>query len=74
MIVHREVDDAATELEQQFLRVSIPPVLFNSIVDCLLRQAILQLESGNRQAIDEYRGIKLLVLGVRTVNIPATRL
>src|SRR6266436_4816142 len=41
VIVYREVNDAAPELEQQFLRVPIALVLFDGVLDRLLRKAVL---------------------------------
>ena len=53
VVVHGEMDDAAPELEQQFARVAVALVLLDRVLDRLLGQAVLQLEGGNRQAVDE---------------------
>ena len=52
-VVHREVDDAAAELEEQLPRVAVALVLLDGVLDGLLGQAVLQLEGGDRQAVDE---------------------
>ena len=53
LIVHREVDHAAPELEQQLPRVAVALVLLDRVLDRLLGEAVLQLERGDRQAVDE---------------------
>ena len=57
-VVHREVDDAAAELEQQLARVAVALVLLDGVVDRLLGEAVLQLEGGDRQAVDEQRQVE----------------
>ena len=52
-LVHREVRDAAPELEQLLARVAILLVLQHRIVRRLLGEAVLQLERENRQPVDE---------------------
>ena len=52
-VVDREVGDAAAELEQLLARVAVALVLLDGVVDRLLRQAVLQLERRDRQAVDE---------------------
>ena len=52
-VVHREVHHAAAELEQQLARVAVALVLLDGVLDRLLGQAVLQLEGGDRQAVDE---------------------
>ena len=52
-VVHGEVDHAAAELEQQLARVAVALVLLDGVVDRLLGEAVLQLEGGDRQAVDE---------------------
>ena len=47
------MDDAAAELEQPLPRVAVALVLLNGVLDRLLGQAVLQLEGGDRQAVDE---------------------
>ena len=54
-VVHGEVDHAAAELEQQLARVAVALVLLDGVLDGLLGQAVLQLERGDRQAVDEQR-------------------
>ena len=49
----REVDHAAAELEQPLARVAVALVLLDRVLDGLLGQAVLQLEGGDRQAVDE---------------------
>ena len=53
VVVHGEMDDAAAELEQHLARVAVALVLLDRILDRLLGQAVLQLEGGDRQAVDE---------------------
>src|SRR5690349_852767 len=53
MIIHREVDDAATESEQGLPRISVSFVLLYGILRRLFRQAVLELEGRNWQAVDE---------------------
>ena len=45
--------DAAAELEQQLPRIAVALVLLDGVLDRLLGQAVLQLERGDRQAVDE---------------------
>ncbi len=52
-VVHREVHHAAAELEQPLARVAVALVLLDGILDGLLGEAVLQLEGGDRQAVDE---------------------
>ena len=66
-IVHGEVDDAAPELEQRLPRIAVALELFDRVRDGLLRQAVLELEGGNRQSVDEGRHVERLraaILGV----------
>ena len=44
---------AAAELEQSLARVAVAPVLLDRILDRLLGEAVLQLEGGDGQAVDE---------------------
>ena len=53
VVVHGEVHDAAAELEEQLARVAVALVLLDGVLDRLLGQAVLQLEGGDRQAVDE---------------------
>ena len=52
-LIHREVGDAAPELEQLLARVAILLVLQHRVVRRLLGEAVLQLEREHRQPIDE---------------------
>ena len=52
-VVDGEVDDAAAELEEQLARVAVALVLLDRVLDRLLGEAVLQLEGGDRQAVDE---------------------
>ena len=47
VIIHCEMNDTAAELEEQFLRVPVPLVLLDGVLDRLLRQAVLELERGD---------------------------
>ena len=53
LIVHREVHQAAAELKEQLARVAVALVLLHRVFHGLLGEAVLQLESGDGQAIDE---------------------
>ena len=53
VVVDGEVDEAAPELEQFFLRVAVAPVLLNRVGHRLLGEAVLELEGGDGQAVDE---------------------
>ena len=53
MVIHGEMGDAPPELEQQLARVAVSLVLLDGIGDGLLGQAVLQLEGGHRQTVDE---------------------
>ena len=57
-VVHREVHDAATELEKPLARVAVAAVLLDSIFNRLLGEAVLELERGNRQTVDEQAQIE----------------
>ena len=52
-VVHGEVHHAAAELEQQLARIAVALVLLDGILDGLLGEAVLQLEGGDGQAVDE---------------------
>ncbi len=52
-VVHREVHHAAAELEQPLARVAVAAVLLDGVLDRLLGEAVLQLEGGDGQAVDE---------------------
>jgi hypothetical protein len=53
VVVHGEVHHAAPELEELLAGLAIALVLLNGVPDGLLRQAVLELEGGYRQAVDE---------------------
>lgn len=53
MLVHGEVRDAATELEEFLPRVAVALVLLDCVLDGLFGQVVLQLECGDGQAVDE---------------------
>ena len=53
MVVHREMRQAAAKLEELLARVAVALVLLHGVVHRLLGQAVLQLEGGDRQAVDE---------------------
>ena len=53
VVVHGEVHDAAAELEELLARVAVALVLLDGVLDRLLGEAVLQLEGGDRQAVDE---------------------
>lgn len=53
VLVDREVRDAAAELEQLLAQVAVTFVLLHGVVHRLLGQAVLQLEGGHRQPVDE---------------------
>src|SRR5947208_6747553 len=53
VVVDGKVGDAAAELEKTFPRVAVALVLLNRVLDGLLREAVLELEGCDRQAVDE---------------------
>ena len=53
VVVHREVHHAAAELEELFAGVAVALVLLHGVFDRLLGEAVLQLERGDRQTVDE---------------------
>jgi len=67
VVVHGEVDQAAAELEELLPRVAVALVLLHRVGHGLLGQAVLQLEGGHRQAVDEkgqVEGQRRLVVAV----------
>src|SRR6266542_2787373 len=58
LLVHRKMDHAAAELEQLLARVAVTLVLRHCIRDRLFREAVLQFEGRERQAVDEQRDIE----------------
>ena len=53
VVVHGEVGQAAAQLKELLTGVSVALVLLDGIIHRLLRQAVLQLEGGDGQAVDE---------------------
>ena len=71
-VVHGEVDHAPAEVEEELLGVPVPLVLLDRVVDGLLGQAILELERGDGQAVDEeaqVQGELRLVLAVTSWRV-----
>jgi hypothetical protein len=60
--------DAAAELEQLLARVAVPAILLDRILHGLLREAVLQLERGDRQAVDEEAQVERPARLVRAVG------
>ncbi len=58
VVVHRKVHHAAPELEQPLARVAVALVLLDGVFDRLLGQAVLQLEGGDGQTVDEQRHVQ----------------
>ena len=58
VLIHGEMRHTAAELEELFARVAIALVLFHSVFDRLFGEAVLQLERGDRQAVDEQADVK----------------
>ena len=67
-VVHREMHHAAAELEQPLARVAVAPVLLDGVLDGLLGEAVLQLEGGDGQAVDEQAQIERAARLVRAVG------
>ena len=67
-LVDREVHRTAAELEQPFARIAVAPVLLDGILDRLFGEAVLQLESGDRQAVDEQAQVESAVHLVAAVG------
>ena len=57
-VVHREVHHAAAEGKQRLARVPVALVLHHCVGNGLLGEAVLELEGGERQPIDEQAQIK----------------
>ena len=53
VVVDGEVYEAASELEQLLTRVAVALVLLDRVLHRLLGEAVLELEGGDRQAVDE---------------------
>ena len=58
VLIHREVRHAASELEEFLAGVAVALVLFHGVLNRLLGETVLQLERGNRQAVDEQTEIE----------------
>ncbi len=58
VLVDREVRHAAPELEQLLARITVAHVLLHRARNGLLGEAVLQLEGGQRQAVDEQRQVQ----------------
>ena len=58
VVVNGEMHHAAAELEELFARVAVAAVLLDGVLDGLLGQAVLELKSGNGQAVDEQAQIQ----------------
>ena len=57
-IVHREVHHTAPESKQWFARITVAAVLLHRVLHRLLGEAVLQLERGNGQTVDEQSQIE----------------
>ena len=53
VVIYGEVGQAPAKLEEFLPGVAVALVLLNRVLDGLLRQAVLQLECGDGQAVDE---------------------
>ena len=53
VVVYREMDEAASELKELLARVAVALVLLDRVLDRLLGEAVLELEGGDRQSVDE---------------------
>ena len=53
VVVDREVDEATAKLEELLAGVPVALVLLDGVIHRLLGQAVLQLECGDWQAVDE---------------------
>src|SRR5262245_32781129 len=58
LVIYRHVNDATTELKQKLVRIAVALVLPDGIVNGLLREAVLELESNYGQAVDEEREVE----------------
>ena len=58
VVVHGEVGEASSKLEEPLPGIAVPLVLLYGVVHRLLRQAVLQLEGGDGQAVDEQAQIQ----------------
>ena len=53
MFIHREVRDAAARPEERLLRIPVAPILLHRVRRGLFREAVLQLDGDDRQAVQE---------------------
>ena len=58
VVIHGEVRHRAAELEQLLAGVAVALVLLHGVLDRLLGETVLQLECGDRQAVDEQADVK----------------
>ena len=58
VVIHGEVRHRAAELEQLLAGVAVALVLLDGVPDRLLGETVLQLERGDRQAVDEQAEVK----------------
>src|SRR5271157_1455352 len=58
VIVHSEVGQTTTELEEQLSWVSVSLVLLDCVFHCLFSEAILEFKGGEGKAVDEDGKIK----------------
>ena len=58
VVIHGEVRHRAAELEELLAGVAVALVLLDGVPDRLLGETVLQLERGDRQAVDEQAEVK----------------
>ena len=58
VVIHGEVHHAAPEPEERLALVAVALVLLDGILDGLLGEAVLQLEGGDGQVVDEQTQVK----------------
>jgi hypothetical protein len=73
MVIHCKMGDAPAELEQFLARISVALVLLDRVLDGLLREAILQLESCDRQTVDEEREVERIGIGFAVAQLAGHR-
>jgi hypothetical protein len=52
-VIHREMRDAATKLEELLVRVAVALVLLDGVIYRLFGEPIFELEREDRQAVDK---------------------